>query len=107
MRTYDVRVTPDARDDLAAIRDHISRELGSPKAARSVLRSIRDTVASLETIPARARLVDEEPWRSRGVRRILSGSFFVYYLVDDERGAVHVLNVVYARGSQRRSEADR
>ena len=51
-------------------------------------------------MPSRAREVEREPWRSRGVRRILSGRFFVYYRVDEEAGTVYVLNVMYARGSQ-------
>ena len=100
MRRYDVLVTPDAYDDLASIRDHIARALGSPKEARSVLRSIRGTIASLSTMPLRAREVEREPWRSRGVRRILSGRFFVYYRVDEVADIVYVLNVMYARGSQ-------
>ncbi|MBO7673585.1 MAG: type II toxin-antitoxin system RelE/ParE family toxin [Atopobiaceae bacterium] len=101
MRTYDVLITPDAYDDLASIRDHIARRHGSPENARSALRSIRETVASLATMPSRSRKVEEEPWRSRGVRRILSGGFFVYYRVDEEANTVYVLNVLYARGNQK------
>jgi toxin ParE1/3/4 len=101
MRTYDVLVTPDAYDDLASIRDHIARGLGSPEDARSTLRSIRKTVGSLATMPSRAKEVEGEPWRSRGVRRILSGRFFVYYRVDEEAGTAYVLKVLYARGDQR------
>lgn len=105
MRTYDVIVTPDARNDLAAVRDYIAGELGSPESARSVLHSLRDTVASLGAMPTRVRPIDEEPWHTRGVHRILSGNFFVYYRIDEECGVVYVLNVMYARGSQRRASA--
>lgn len=107
MREYAVLVTPDAYDDLSGIRDHIAHRLDSPEAARSVLRSIRKTIASLSSMPSRAREVEEEPWRSRGVRRILSGKFFVYYRVDEESGTVYVLNVLYARGGQRHGPDDR
>lgn len=103
MRAYAVFITPDAFDDLSGIRDHIAHGLGSPEAARSVLRSIRETIATLSSMPARSRRVEEEPWHSRGVRRILSGKFFVYYRIDEESGTVYVLNVVYARGDQRNS----
>lgn len=100
MRTYNVLITPDAHDDLVGIRDHIAHTLESPEDARSVLRSIRKTIASLATMPSRARQVEREPWHSRGVRRTPSGVFFVYYRVDEEAGAVYVLNVIYARSSQ-------
>lgn len=103
MRTYDVLVTPDAYDDLSNIRNHIASRLKSPEVARSALRSIRKTISSLSSMPFRTREVEEEPWRSRGVRRILSGKFFVYYRVDEDFGVVYVLNVVYARGDQRKA----
>ncbi|MBR3225798.1 MAG: type II toxin-antitoxin system RelE/ParE family toxin [Atopobiaceae bacterium] len=100
MRTYDVLITPDAYEDLAGIRDHIAHGLGSPEDARSALHSIRKTVGSLATMPSRTKEVEREPWRSRGVRRILSGRFFVYYRVDEDADTVYVLNVLYARGNQ-------
>ena len=101
MESYEVVVTPDARDDLTAIRDHIVHQLGSPSTARSTLHSIRQGLASHSTMPTRARLVDREPWRTRGVSRLLLGSFFAYYCVAEDKGRVYVLNVVYARASQR------
>lgn len=98
MRTYNVIVTRDAHDDLATIRDYVVRESGSRESARTTLQSIRKTVASLKTMPARTRTIDEEPWHTRGVRRILSGSYFVYYRIDEDAGIVYVLNVLNARG---------
>lgn len=101
MRTYNVLVTPDAYGDLAGIRDYIAQGLGSPEDARSALHSIRMTIASLATMPSRGRKVEREPWRSRDVRRILSGRLFVFYRVDEDAGTVYVLNVIHARGAQR------
>lgn len=101
MRTYEVVVTPDARDDLAEIRDHIAYRLGSPSSARSTLRSIRKGLGTLTAMPGRVRTVDQEPWRSRGVRRLLVGSFYAYYRISEDEGRVYVLNVVHARASQR------
>ena len=103
MRAYDVLVTPDAYDDLSNIRNYIAHGLGSPEAARSELRSIRKTISSLSSMPSRTREVEEEPWHSRGVRRIISGKFFVYFRIDEESGTVYVLNVLYARSGQRRA----
>ena len=101
MRTYKVVVTPDARDDLAAIRDHIAKQLSSPSSARSTLRSIRKGLGTLATMPGRIRPVDQEPWRSRGVRRLLVGNYYAYYRIAEGEGRVYVLNVVYARAKQR------
>lgn len=96
MRAYEVLVTPDAYEDMAAIRDHVAKTI-SRAAAQSVLRSLRETMSSLGTMPARVKVVEDEPWHSRGVRRILSGNFFLYFRIVEEDAEVHVLNVLYAR----------
>lgn len=44
--------------------------------------------------------VSHEPWHSRGVRRIVSRNFFIYYVLDDANGSVYILNVIYARRDQ-------
>jgi toxin ParE1/3/4 len=44
--------------------------------------------------------VDQEPWHSRGVRKIIVKNFYVYYRIDEPAGAVFVLNVIYARRDQ-------
>jgi len=100
MRTYEVVVTQDASDDLSNIRNYIAYGLGTPEAAKSVINSIRKTISSLSSMPSRTREVEEEPWHSRGARRIRSGKFLVYYHIDEESGTVYVLDVFYARGSK-------
>lgn len=58
MRVYEVVVTPDARDDLAVIRNYIAYRLGSPSSARLTLRSIRRGLETLASMPGRGRTVD-------------------------------------------------
>ena len=65
-----------------------------------MLRPLRKTIASLSSMPFRAREAEVEPWRSRGVRRILLGKFIVYYRIDDQPNTVYVLNVTCARGDR-------
>ena len=47
------------------------------------------------------RPVDRESWPSRGVCRLLVGSFYAYYRVVEDEVRVYVLNVVYARAGKR------
>ena len=98
MRHYDVTVTPEAEADLAALCDYVSVTLGMPRAAASRLRELRATVASLQTMPARARVLEGSPWEGLGVRRIQSKGVHVYYDVSEEAGEVRVLGVLPARG---------
>ena len=97
MDTYEVIITPDAEFDLQSIRDYLAYNIGGRNTALSQIRSIRHVIGSLQTMPARSRLVDEEPWRSRGIRKIIVGNYYVYYRIDDHAKRVYVLNVVLAR----------
>lgn len=36
-----------------------------------------------------------------GVRRLLVGNYYAYYRIAEDEGRVYVLNVIYARASQR------
>lgn len=51
-------------------------------------------------MPLRFMSVEEEPWHSKGIRRMLEGNYFVYYVVDEAAFTVRVLAVVYARSDQ-------
>lgn len=67
-----------------------------------------DQTSPLErTLPARNRLMDEEPWKSRGIRRLLVRNYFIYYRIDEDAGRVYVLNVIFARRDQVRTITQR
>ena len=51
-------------------------------------------------MPKRHSLVDEEPWRSEGVRKIVVKNFLIYFWVDDENMRVQVTAVIYAKRNQ-------
>lgn len=100
MNRYEVVLTPDAVSDLVELRDYIARVLLAPDTALRYTRAIREEIAALETMPARFALLPDEPWRSRGIRRMTVKNFLVYYRVDEDALRVFVLNVIYARRDQ-------
>ena len=54
----------------------------------------------MSEMPGIYKPVDDEPWHSRGVRKILVKNFFVYYRIDEESLKVFILNIIYARSDQ-------
>ena len=44
--------------------------------------------------------MDEEPWHTREIRRMLFKNLFVYYRIDEENKKVIILNVIYAGRDQ-------
>lgn len=100
MPDYRIIITLDAIRDLTELKDYIADVLFAPETALAYIQTIRREIGSLARMPARHRGVDQEPWRSRGVRRIIVKSFYVYYRIDEQADTVYVLNVIYARRDQ-------
>lgn len=65
---WEVEFTDQAKQDLRDILDYITYELQEPKVAVTLVRHITKEILSLNQMPMRYRLYDEEPWRSQGLR---------------------------------------
>lgn len=100
MPDYRIIITPDASRDLTELRDYIAGVLLAPEIALAYIQILRREIGSLSRMPARNRLMDEEPWHSLGVRKIIVKNFYVYYRIDEPESTVYVLNVIYARRDQ-------
>ena len=112
MNSYEIIVTPDAEADLYEIRNYIAETLLVPDVALNYIRVIRkemeklsymaDSIAPEEREPWADSVAPEkrEPWHSRGVRKISTKSFYIYYRPDEVSGRVYVLNVIYAKRDQ-------
>ena len=100
MDNYQVVITPDASEDLIGIKNYIAVTLNEPQTALKYIRSLKEKIESLVALPNAYTLVDDEPWRSRGILKFLHKRFLVYYRVDDNKKCVYILNVIYARRNQ-------
>ncbi len=102
MGSYNIIITPDAEDDLVKLRNYITDVLLARDTARKYIHAIRKEIGMLSEMPARYKPVEDEPWHSRGIRRIMVNNFFIYYRIDEGRKQVYILNVIYARRDQLR-----
>ena len=97
MEEYAVIITPDAENDLNALDDYITFELLAPDTAVAYITFIRRELRSLSHMPKRFKLVDDEPWHSRGVRRMNAKNFAVFYIVLEEYKEIYIQNVIYQK----------
>lgn len=100
MGEYEVKVTRQAVDQMKEIVHYISYDLMAPDAAEHLLDKLQMEILRLSDFPKRNALIEEEPWRSEGVRKIIVKNFLVYYWVDDENRRVQVTAVIYNRRDQ-------
>ena len=97
---YEVRITLQAQAHLREIRDYIAQKLLAPEAAKNTVQRLGTVMASLSQMPNRVPLIEEEPWRSEGVRVRAVRNFLIYFWVSEAEKTVQIIAVIYARRAQ-------
>ena len=97
---YEVRITLQAQAHLREIRDYIAQKLLAPEAAKNTVQRLGTVMASLSQTPNRVPLIEEEPWRSEGVRVRAVRNFLIYFWVNEAEKTVQIIAVIYARRDQ-------
>ena len=97
---YKVKITEQASSQMLEIFSYISDTLKEPIAAERLLDDLQKSIFSLETMPKRVALTDEEPWRSYGIHKMPVKNFLVYFWVNDEQKEVHITAVIYGKINQ-------
>lgn len=92
---YQIFYTNSARQDLKNIYRYISEDLVEPEIAAKLTDKIMKAIRSLDEMPQRYRLFEEEPWHSRGLRILPVNNYLVFYLLDDEKTVVTILRIIY------------
>lgn len=92
---FDVSYSEEARQDLRDIYEYIAYELLAPETAAGQTERIMKAVRSLEQMPMRQRLYEEEPWHSHGVRVLPVDNYLVFYLPDETNAAVRIIRIMY------------
>lgn len=92
---FHVEYSVEARQDLRDIYQYIAYELLEPEAANLQTNRIMKAIHSLEQMPMRHMLYEEEPWRSRGLRILPVDNYIVFYLPDETDTTVSVIRIMY------------
>ncbi len=100
MKEYTVKITKMAYGHMRDIVKYISNELSAPDAASNLLDLFQKKIMELSSMPGSHSLVDEEPWRSEGVRKIIVNNFLIYFWIDEKNLKVQVISVIYGRRDQ-------
>ena len=83
MTEYKIVIEETAENDLVGILSYISDTLHEPGIAMKIYGSIKKEVLTLNKMPFRYAVVNEEPYRSMGVRRIPVEKYTAFYIVDE------------------------
>lgn len=92
---HEVRLTQTAQADLGDIFRYIAFDLQSPQTASEQLDRLENAVESLDEMPERYRLYDQQPWSSHNVRIMPVDHYLVFYVPNHDDATVTVLRVLY------------
>ncbi|MBO4473280.1 MAG: type II toxin-antitoxin system RelE/ParE family toxin [Clostridiales bacterium] len=104
--SYEIILTDDAITDLEELKYYIATVLRAPATALSYIREIRQAIESLSELPGRIKLLDDEPWHTRGIRRLMVKNFFVYFRIDEDDMLIYIMNIIYNRRDQFKQISD-
>ncbi len=93
--SYEIRLAPQAQNDLRGIFEYIAFTLQSPQNAAGQLDRLEGSIDSLEQMPERFRVYDKEPWRSRNLRIMPVDHYLVFYIPNREEETVTIIRVIY------------
>ena len=86
-----------ARQDLRDIYEYIAYNLLAPETASNQTGRIMKRIRTLEEMPMRYRLYDDEPWHSQGLRFFPVDNYLIFYLPDEKENTVNIVRIMYGR----------
>lgn len=92
--SFKVIYTQRASKDLFNIFRYIAEELKVPETAKKSILKIMEQV-SLSEMPHRNPLYDKEPWKSRGLRKLIVDNFIAFYITNEKLNQVVILAIIY------------
>jgi len=91
----EIEFTDQSKCDLRDILDYITYELQEPQVAVKLVRQITKDILSLNQMPMRYRLYNEEPWQSQGLRCFPVKNYLIFYYPDETKNIVYAVRIIY------------
>ena len=104
MKRYTVSVSPSAADRIADYGAFIAEQSASQTIAQRWVDQVYKTIETLDQIPRRFALAEEDPHVDCEVRRLLVGNYLACYTIDDEAKTVRVIGFRHGRRLPRPDE---
>lgn len=97
MEKYNVIIEYPATEDLNDILSYITYNLKEPAIAKRIYASIKVKVKTLELMPNRHPVIQEDKYRKLDIRKMPVENYTAFYTVDESTKTVHILRILYNR----------
>lgn len=95
MSEWKIILSPEFKQEFRDILSYVENILLAPDTAKKLAERILDKVEKLGDMPKRFALVENEPWRSRGLRKLIVDNFIVFYFPNENTKEVAIFHVFY------------
>jgi toxin ParE1/3/4 len=92
---YKIIYTQESEQDLINIYRYIAINLSVPETAKKQTDRIMKAIESLDEMPLRHKLYQNEPWHSKGLRVLPVDNYLVFYVVVEEEKLVAIIRIMY------------
>jgi plasmid stabilization system protein ParE len=96
---WKVVISNNAEREIAEIGAYIEEVTLEPDIAEKQIARIKKAIESLDFMPYRHRLHDDERLRVLGVRRMLVDNYVIWYVPDEARKCVKITHVIHNKRS--------
>ena len=97
MGEFRINITELAKKDILGIADYIENNLLEPSIAVKTTEAILDAILTLEDMPARVCLVNDERLARKQVRGLYVKNYTVFFRIDEIVKTVDIIHVMYSR----------
>lgn len=90
---YNIEITELAEQDLEDASDYIAYEKQNLSAAINLVNGIRETINTLDKLPERFELDDDEQLADIGIRTVYYKNYKIFYLIKDN--TVYIVRILH------------
>jgi len=96
MSKWQITIANSAENDLHETYDYIANTLLEPQTALNIIRRIKAKIQKLDTSPTMYAAYPNEPWKSRGLRRVNSGNYAIFFIpAKNGKQTVTIIRIIY------------
>ena len=92
---FEVKITPQAAEDLLEIKNYIENELQNPIAAKNTVLKIVETYENLAEFPERGIPVERYVLFPTDYKFVLANNYSIFYRIEDK--IVRVVRIMYSK----------
>ena len=97
MGEYSIDISDSAKQDIRAAAAYITHEILEPAIAESTTETILGAIPTLEDMPDRVGLVNDERLAEQRIRRLLIKNYSVFFRINEAAKVVEIVRVIYSR----------